>query len=122
MATSRYSSQRAAILENLQSRIDHPSADVIYTDIKKTMPTISLGTVYRNLQVLCDNGQVRKISFSDQIVHYDANMANHHHFVCKKCHSIYDIEISTFQNENIEHSVETVEVVYHGICNACQEK
>ena len=57
----RYSRQREAVLENLRARYDHPTADMIYTDLKKSFPNLSLGTVYRNLAVLCEAGTILKI-------------------------------------------------------------
>lgn len=120
MTTLRYSLKRSAILENLQGRHDHPSADIIYQDMKKIMPSISLGTVYRNLQTLCDTHQIHKINTDDQVVHYDANLSNHHHFICRECKSIIDVDVVSLDSISLEHNVESMDVVYYGICKECK--
>ena len=71
----RYSRQREAVLENLRARYDHPTADMIYTDLKKSFPNLSLGTVYRNLAVLCEAGTILKIGTSgDGKERYDGHI------------------------------------------------
>ena len=91
-AKIRYSKQRELILLNLQSRSDHPTAEMIYQDLKSQHPNLSLGTVYRNLNQLCENHQILKLDIGGPMVRYDGNIQPHIHFICDQCGKIYDIE------------------------------
>ena len=73
MATVKRSRQRDAIRSFLMSRKDHPTAEVVYDNVSKEFPNISLGTVYRNLTFLVDNGMAMKVPCSDGSVHFDGN-------------------------------------------------
>ena len=75
MATLKYSRQRESIKENLMHRRDHPTADMIYTDIRKIYPNISLGTVYRNLALLSDLGEIRKLTVDGGADRFDGNIS-----------------------------------------------
>ena len=83
MKIRKHSRQRDAILKNLSSRLDHPTADMIYRDLREEYPRISLGTVYRNLNLLAELGQIRKIHCEGGTEHYDYDTSDHCHFVCK---------------------------------------
>ena len=74
MATVKRSRQRDAIRSFLMSRKDHPTAEVVYDNVSKEFPNISLGTVYRNLTFLVDNGMAMKVPCSDGSVHFDGNV------------------------------------------------
>ena len=75
----RYSRQREAILSNLRSRSDHPSADMVYDDLRRDYPNISLGTVYRNLTILADSGVILRLTEHDKD-HFDGDISPHMHF------------------------------------------
>ena len=92
MVKTRRSRQRDAIMTYLKSRTDHPSAEQIYENVKLEIPNISLGTVYRNLTLLNDLGEIRLISVGTGADHFDANAAPHDHFVCRRCQSIIDLQ------------------------------
>ncbi len=85
----RYSRQREAILHNLQNRTDHPSAEAVYQSLRQTLPSISLGTVYRNLNALSGDGLVLRFSVGGK-EHFDGNAAPHLHFICTRCGRIDD--------------------------------
>lgn len=87
----RYSKQRELILNILRNRCDHPTADSIYTEARAIDPTISLGTVYRDLKVLEKTNQILSIETTDDKLHYDGDIRKHSHFVCKSCGNIFDI-------------------------------
>ena len=93
----KHSRQRDAILQNLVHRYDHPTAETVYTDIKTDFPNISLGTVYRNLSLLSDLGEIQKISTGAGPDRFDGNPKPHCHFQCRNCHSVLDIE---FENQD----------------------
>ena len=71
MKTLKYSRQRESIKACLMSRKDHPTADALYTSIREQFPNISLGTVYRNLNLLVELGEIRKLSCGDGTDHFD---------------------------------------------------
>ena len=83
MATLKYSRQRESIKACLMSRKDHPTADALYTSIREQFPNISLGTVYRNLNLLADIGEAIKITTPDGGDRFDARTNPHYHFYCK---------------------------------------
>ena len=87
----RMTRQRRAILEELGKTKAHPSADDLYRVVRKLMPRISLGTVYRNLEVLTDLGLAKKIGPPESRTRYDGNLEDHYHFRCMNCGNIYDV-------------------------------
>ena len=88
----RYSKQREKIYDYLCSSMNHPCAERIYEDLKKEMPNLSLGTVYRNLKFLQDTGKITALKSTDGIEHYDAFCSNHAHYICQECGEIFDIK------------------------------
>ncbi len=126
--TIKYSRQREAIIENLKGRYDHPTAEQLYIDLKRTYPKISLGTVYRNLALLESMGDVVKISTNGESDHYDGNANNHYHFSCINCGGVSDVDIPV--NENLESRVEelmkadikTHSLIFYGTCEKCKKK
>jgi Fur family peroxide stress response transcriptional regulator len=129
MANRRGSKQREAILRILQSTDIHPTADWIYIEVKKVIPNISLGTVYRNLNLLRDEGLIREVIIQGSAsARYDANLEPHHHFVCVGCNSVYDLP-SRGGNFNIDEllagrnfKVKFVKVDIFGLCDKCRAK
>lgn len=122
----RYSKQRESILTFLQSTKTHPTAEQIYNYIKKEIPNISLGTIYRNLNELTQKQQILKITTKDGIDRYDGTIKKHYHFICNKCKNITDLNISL--NQNIEQEANKTldaiildhEINFQGICKNCQ--
>jgi Fur family peroxide stress response transcriptional regulator len=82
--------QRLAIYQTLYFSMEHPSAEVVYQQVKKRFPMISLGTVYKTLEKFYDVGLVDKVSPITEVARYDAKTAPHHHMVCLQCQSIMD--------------------------------
>lgn len=116
----RETKQKNLILEIVNKSYDHLSAEDIYNIAKKEIPNISLGTVYRNLNLLFENGNIRKIKLDDNIDHYDNIKNEHNHFICNKCNTIYDV----FENEKNHKKLDcgivmNYEKIYKGICNSC---
>ena len=89
----RYSKQRLTVLETLQGTDSHPTADWIYHKVRVAMPNISLGTVYRNLDQMADNGTIRRI-YDHGHIRYDGNIERHDHLRCLGCGQIFDIDIT----------------------------
>lgn len=92
------SKQRESIKAFLYGRTDHPTAEFIYSHLREEMPNLSLGTVYRNLALLAELGEIQKISTGVGPDHFDGNPKPHNHFYCTTCGSIIDLEM-----ENINH-------------------
>ena len=127
----KYSRQRAAILSFLQSRRDHPTAETVYTSMKEAFPTISLGTVYRNLNQLAEAGMIAKHSFGVlSIDHFDYNTSPHYHFVCKCCNAVIDLpmehsgfaSIDEAASEGFDGLIEEHRLYFCGICKNCLDK
>ena len=87
----RYSKQRETIYEVLKNDWSHPNVDDIYTQVKQLIPDISLGTVYRNLNLLADHKRITRLDIGDGVIRFDARMDSHFHMICKQCGSIQDI-------------------------------
>ncbi len=122
-----HSRQRDAIMDFLSQRKDHPTAEVIYDNVKKVYPKISLGTVYRNLTLLAENGMVRKLRTRDSKDHFDADLSPHYHFMCNGCGCITDIfldhakELEAAANELTQGKITGHEVFFYGTCSSCMK-
>jgi Fur family peroxide stress response transcriptional regulator len=110
----------------LQSTGTHPSADWIYDHLKRDFPNLSMGTVYRNLSILMDQGLVKKIDFGSTFDRFDANTGPHYHFLCERCGSIADLEmeIDATLDERVNritpYSVKRHRIEFYGLCDRCQ--
>lgn len=101
----KYSRQRELILNSLKNRMDHPTAEILYADLKKQMPEIGIATVYRNLAELCESGNIVKIKSKSGADRYDGNVEPHIHFECNNCHEIYDIEMQSSATKKIDNEL-----------------
>lgn len=125
MATLKYSKQRESIKDFLATRYDHPTADVIYTNLREVFPNISLGTVYRNLALLSDRGEILKISTGDGPDRFDGNTAPHNHFICKRCHSVMDLKMDNIDHikeaagQNFDGQIDSYITYFTGTCHDC---
>lgn len=127
MAMTKYSRQREAIKEYLSQTEEHPTADTIYMDIREKFPNISLGTVYRNLNLLVERGEIIRINGLDESDRYDGHIHNHYHFLCKKCKKVLDIEmesldhINELANKHFPGKVEGHVTYFYGKCDECSK-
>lgn len=128
MASRKYSRQRESIKTFLAGRGDHPTAEIIYLSLREKDPKLSLGTVYRNLALLTELGEIQKISTGEGPEHFDGDVSRHQHFICRRCHRIEDIRIenmSSLKKEAAELSgaeIEDVMVNFYGLCRECREQ
>ncbi|MCI9582195.1 transcriptional repressor [Clostridiaceae bacterium] len=128
MKMLKYSRQREFIKSSLMGRQDHPTADALYTSIRKQCPTISLGTVYRNLNLLVELGEIQKISCGGGTDHFDYNTSPHYHFVCRTCGQIADIPMETICNleamagQYVPGRIDGHTICFYGVCAECEEK
>ena len=124
----KYSRQREVIKECLINRYDHPTADMVYMDVRETFPNISLGTVYRNLQLLTDLGEIQKLNVGDGVDHFDAKTFPHYHFICKECGSVIDVLMENIDTIKVIAGVNVVGQIaghityFYGICGNCCKK
>lgn len=117
------SKQRNIILEVINNSFNHPNAYEIYEEVKKQIPNISLGTIYRNLNLLCEKKMIRKIISNDDVDHYDKIFNNHNHFICDKCHKIYDLDnIISYKKKIDGHQILDYDFIFNGICRNCLKK
>lgn len=128
MAALKYSRQRESIREFVMNRKDHPTADVVYENMKLIYPNISLGTVYRNLSLLTDIGEIRKISGFDGADRFDGRTEPHAHFMCTKCGKVMDFDNDTINHllekasENFSGEISGYKAKFFGICEECVKK
>ena len=126
MATVRYSKQRQAILEYLRSTKKHPTAEVVYENIQKIYPKISLGTVYRNLNQLVEQELALKLDCGDGFDHFDGNPQSHNHFYCKKCGCVMDLDmdpidhIDRIANAGFDGTIDGHTIYFYGLCPNCK--
>jgi len=125
MTGVKYSRQREIIKEYLKSTTEHPTADIVYSNVRKVFPKISLGTVYRNLNLLVEHGEAIRLDCGDGSERFDGNPANHYHFICKKCGCVSDLEIEslehidTLASERFEGEIQGHVTYFYGICGEC---
>ncbi len=128
MAALKYSRQRESIKQFLATRNDHPTADTIYTNLRETFPNISLGTVYRNLALLSDIGEIVKITTGDGADRFDGKTTPHHHFVCRECHRVMDLEMESIDSimdvagKNFAGQIDSYITNFYGVCDECIKK
>lgn len=124
MAIERKSKQRDAIIAELKSRYDHPTAMDLYLSVREKIPNLSLGTLYRNLSQLEQCGQIIKIPDGTQD-RFDGNTAPHAHFKCNCCGKVYDV--MSIENYNFDFVDENISQIYgyslmlFGKCKSCDE-
>ena len=117
----RYSKQRKLIYKVVQKSKMHPDANLVYEQVKKVIPKISLGTVYRNLNYLSKNGLIKSI-FDGSKTRYDGNLNPHFHLKCDQCDFIKDVQARDinlrFQlNDKYDFKASNIEFTINGICN-----
>ena len=124
-AATKYSRQRECIKEYLSSTKEHPTADTIYMKVREVYPNISLGTVYRNLSLLAERGEIVKLSCGDGCDRFDGNTEPHYHFICRHCGRVIDLEmepiehINTIANAHFSGRVDGNITYFYGLCDEC---
>ena len=124
----RMTRQRQVILEELRKVSTHPGADEIYTMVRRRMPRISLGTVYRNLEVLSELGEIRKIEMGGTLKRFDGKSDDHYHIRCMICQRVVDAPVKLMPNlEKSLNGKTDFEILGHrlefvGICPECQKR
>jgi Fe2+ or Zn2+ uptake regulation protein len=120
--------QRRVVMDVLARRCDHPTAEQIHTAVEERLPNVSLGTVYRNLELLQRLGLVRSLAHPGSTARFDPNLAPHHHFICERCGSVHDLTPERvsgsgrldFVAGEDGHEGHDVSVTVRGTCRACR--
>jgi Fe2+ or Zn2+ uptake regulation protein len=126
--TRRMTRQRKTILNILRQTKSHPSADEIYELVRKELPRISLGTVYRNLEVLASMGLIQKLELGGTIKRFDWNPNKHYHIRCLVCGKVDDAPIAPLnQLEDELYGATVFSIIGHrlefeGLCPDCTKK
>lgn len=119
----RKTAQKSIILEVVQNSTDHPSADMIYDRARAIIPKISLGTVYRNLNRLAEDGTIATLSADE--MRFDKTVSMHGHFVCRGCGEVYDVFDGMEELERgLEEKgflTESSSIVFRGLCPECNK-
>lgn len=119
--------QRLAIYKALIKNPVHPTAEDIYKKVKKDYPTISLATVYKNLETLAEHNLISKVTYLHDLARYDGETEPHHHLVCVKCRRIVDIHNENFDGLSLSaqeingFEIKKYRVQFDGICQKCQK-
>lgn len=125
MAARKHSRQRDLIKDFLMTRKDHPTADIVYMNVRKQNPNISLGTVYRNLTLLADIGEIARLRVGDGVDRFDADTSLHYHFVCTQCGRVTDLKMESIENimetamADFDGHIEGHVTYFYGICGRC---
>ena len=122
----RNTNQREAILRILANTRSHPTADDIYDEVREKIPAISKGTVYRNLKILKEMGQVREINSDGTRSRFEVAIVGHYHFRCENCGRVLDLNVPIRRELDREIAKQTGLIISHhqlefsGLCHDCQ--
>lgn len=122
----RQTDARRVILEEMMTLTSHPTADEVYEIVRKRIPKVSLGTIYRNLEMLSEKGLIQKLEIGGTQRRFDGNTGNHYHLRCIECGRIIDFTTSPLKEiEQILSKLDDYEILGHrleliGICSVCK--
>jgi Fe2+ or Zn2+ uptake regulation protein len=123
----RNTRQRQVVLEELRATCSHPTAGELYHAVRDRMPRISLGTVYRNLDILQETGDVVRLAGCvGQEARYDGNPEPHLHLQCQQCHRVCDLDtvlpvLDDLVGSTLEgHAIDGYHVILRGVCRHCR--
>jgi Fur family ferric uptake transcriptional regulator len=125
---TRMTRQRKVILEELRKNNIHPSADEVYEMVRKRLPRISLGTVYRNLELLSEQGKIQKIEHAGSMKRFDGNPQKHYHIRCMNCDRLVDApfdflgDIEKKLGKSTDYKVMGHQLEFIGLCPDCFDK
>ena len=122
----RLTTQRQVILEELGKVKTHPTASEVYEMVRKRLPRIGLGTVYRNLELMAESGMILKLEVGGTQKRFDADTSTHYHIRCCLCGKVDDIQVPVQEAVNsiaahvCEYTVLSHHIEFTGICSSCQ--
>ena len=119
--------QRQVIYEAVVDSREHPTPELIYEQVRQRIPSISLGTVYKNVKTFLDSGVLREVTLHHGSLRLESNMTPHHHLVCSSCKAIFDIEESAVETVQLPKrklpagfTIKQCRVEFVGECKICQ--
>ena len=120
----KYSKKRELVLQAVLQSDEHPTADMVYRQVREKDPTISLATVYRNLNQLADNHMIRRVTVPGDSDHFDCTTRQHEHMICTKCGRVVDIwpeqPLAQAFERLPEVTVTGYDLVLYGLCRSCR--
>ena len=125
---SRKSIHRDTILRVIKNTTSHPGADWVYDQVRKEIPNISLGTVYRNLRLLAQAGEIRELEIPGNASRFDGSTSKHHHLICEKCGRVFDLDeavdlkMETRIFKKTGFKVKRQYLKFIGLCSECQKQ
>lgn len=118
--------QRVAIIKFLEGNKNHPSAEDIYHNVKKTFPTMSFATVYNNLEALRSKGHISSLSIDPERRRYDPDTSRHHHLICLKCKMVVDVradfKVHVPEEQKTAFEVLGSRIEFYGTCPECKKE
>jgi len=119
--------QRLAIFEALKDNYSHPTAEMLYKEVSRKYPTITLTTVYKTLDMLLKMGEIISLDINPERKHFDPRVETHHHIICEKCKQIMDVfeigsEIKPPKEIQDKFIVKGYHVDFVGVCKRCSER
>lgn len=124
---TRNTVQRQIVLQTVLQMHDHPTADNVYAAVAAEHPSISKATVYRNLNQLAGQGEIRRVPVPNGADRFDFNTSEHYHVRCEKCGAVYDVHMPHMHNliDEVEDAsgveVRRFDILFEGVCKACRE-
>ena len=129
MATTKHFRKRDAILTYLKGTTEHPSAEMVYANLKPQIPDLSLGTVYRNLNLFKEQGMAISVATVKGVERFDGNTMPHVHFICTDCGAVIDLpridvpqQLMSTAAYQIGGTVDQCQMTFTGYCRACTTK
>jgi Fe2+ or Zn2+ uptake regulation protein len=122
----RMTAQKSFIFNYLKGVKTHPTAEIVYNEVRKQLPSISQGTVYRVLNNFKDKGEIQAIDTKDN-VHFDADISDHAHFICEECGKVYDVydecaHCGILKNRKTKiGKINKYQIKFYGVCSACKK-
>jgi len=115
-------------LDVLKGTTSHPTAEWVYEEARKRVPRLSLGTVYRNLRLLAERGDIQELELGMPFARFDGNPQNHYHFVCQGCGRVFDVDFPPDDAlhrrvaEQTGFGIAFHSLSFYGLCRDCQPR
>ena len=115
--------QRKIIFGVIQDSMRHMTAEQIYAEAKQILPSIAMGTVYRNLGLMTEAGEILRIEMPGQPDHFDKTIAPHHHCICPHCGEVWDVPVPDLTRqlqETLGMELESYDLTLRAVCDRCR--
>ena len=124
----RMTRQRQVILEELRKLSSHPTANGLHERVRRRLPRTSLGTIYRNLEVLSKQGIIQKLGLAGSQRRFDADVSHHYHIRCRRCGRVDDVpikpvgELDDALRSMTDYDVQSHRLEFIGLCPRCKRE